>query len=97
MYFRGRGVAQDDRQAVLWWQKAADRSRAEAQFSLGIMYLEGRGVTQDYVEGYAWFILAAANGAEFKSRDDLRQMMTQEQIAAGEQRAKALQARIERK
>lgn len=44
MYENGRGLAQDDRQAVAWYQKAADQCLALAQYNLDVMYKEGRGV-----------------------------------------------------
>src|ERR1700686_3891628 len=37
MYQDGRGVPQDDRQAVEWFRKAAEQGRANAQYSLGYM------------------------------------------------------------
>jgi len=62
MYKNGRGVAQDDRQAVAWFQKGADQGYAEAQFSLGLMYKNGRGVAQDDRQVVAWFQKAASQG-----------------------------------
>ena len=35
MYDNGRGVPEDDRQAVLWYRKAAEQGDARAQFNLG--------------------------------------------------------------
>ena len=35
MYDEGFGVAQDAKQAAMWYQKAANRGHVEAQFSLG--------------------------------------------------------------
>ena len=69
------------------------QQEAEAQFDRGVTYAEGRGVLEDYVEAYALFVLASANGSEkaIDYRNNLRQMMTPEQIAAGQQRAKSRQ------
>jgi len=47
MYADGRGVPQDDAQAVAWYRKAAARGYARAQHNLGVMYADGRGVPQD--------------------------------------------------
>ena len=44
MYYRGRGVAQDDAQAREWLEKAAAQGNANAQFSLGLMFKNGRGI-----------------------------------------------------
>ncbi|WP_139751425.1 tetratricopeptide repeat protein, partial [Aeromonas media] len=55
MYEQGKGVAQDDKQAVAWYRKAAEQGYATAQFNLGAMYNTGSGVAQDYKQSYAWF------------------------------------------
>ncbi|WP_314879189.1 tetratricopeptide repeat protein, partial [Haemophilus parahaemolyticus] len=47
MYAKGRGVKQDDVEAVKWYRQAAEQGDAEAQFNLGVMYAKGRGVKQD--------------------------------------------------
>ena len=38
MYNEGQGVAQDYVKAKAWWEKAAEKSDAEAQFNLGLLY-----------------------------------------------------------
>lgn len=35
MYYMGRGVARDYRQAMLWHRKAADQGKADAQYVVG--------------------------------------------------------------
>ncbi|MEE2636236.1 MAG: tetratricopeptide repeat protein [Acidobacteriota bacterium] len=62
MHATGRGVPQDDTQAVYWYRLAADQGLPEAQFTLGVMYAEGRGVSQDTAEAAHWYHLAAAQG-----------------------------------
>ena len=62
MYEEGIGVAQDDSQAVSWYQLAADQGFAEAQYNLGLMYERGRGVSLDYGEAVKCFRAAAAQG-----------------------------------
>ena len=62
MYDKGRGVAQDDKQAVAWYRKAAEQGDASAQYKLGVMYENGKGVAQDYKLAYVWSAVAAANG-----------------------------------
>ena len=54
MYLHGRGVAQDDKQAVAWTRKAAEQGEAIAQYNLGVMYNTGRGVAQDDKQAVAW-------------------------------------------
>jgi hypothetical protein len=37
MFAQGRGVAQSDVEAALWYRKAADQGLAQAQHNLGII------------------------------------------------------------
>ncbi len=78
MYSTGRGVPQDDSEAVRWYRLAAEQGLAEAQYTLGVAYSEGRGVPQDHVQAYMWLNLAAAQGKEDarKARDILAGLMT---------------------
>ena len=62
MYFNGRGVAQDDVEAVAWYRQAAGQGHAKAQTRLGVMYDTGKGVAQDDVEAVAWYRQAAEQG-----------------------------------
>lgn len=50
MYAKGRGVAQDDSEAVRWFARAAEQGNTDAQYALGLMYGHGRGVPRDYVK-----------------------------------------------
>ena len=62
MYENGRGVPQDDAEAVRLYRLAAEQGHAPAQYNLGAMYAEGHGVPQDDVEAVRWWRLAAAQG-----------------------------------
>ena len=62
MYALGRGVPQDDAEAVKWYRKAADQGDAIAQHNLGVMYSDGLGVPQDYAEAVKWYREAADQG-----------------------------------
>ncbi|MFI5361390.1 MAG: SUMF1/EgtB/PvdO family nonheme iron enzyme, partial [Elusimicrobiota bacterium] len=59
LYRQGRGVAQEDGQAVSWLRKAAEQGYAPAQADLAWMYNEGRGVSKDYEAGASWNLKAA--------------------------------------
>ena len=61
-YHEGRGVKEDDSEALKWFRKAAEQGHAEAQNSLGFMYRNGYGVKQDYSEAVKWFRMAAEQG-----------------------------------
>jgi len=63
MYSKGRGVKQDDFEAVKWYLKAAEQGDADAQANLGSAYGAGRGVRQDYAEAVKWVKKAAENGS----------------------------------
>ena len=70
-YDNGQGVGQDFKEAVKWYQKAADQGDAEAQYSLGSHYDEGQGVEQDSKEAVKWYQKAADQGhAEAQSNLD---------------------------
>ena len=64
LYAEGRGVPQDEAEAVRWFRRAAEQGNtgagnADTQFSLGVLYAEGRGVPQDEAEAARWYCLAA--------------------------------------
>ena len=62
MYANGRGVLQDDFEAVHWYRRAADQGLAQAQGTLGVKYGLGEGVPEDDAEAARWFQLAAVQG-----------------------------------
>ena len=62
MYEDGRGVKQDDVEAVKWFRQAAEQGDAKAQFNLGVMYAKGQGVRQDKGQAKEWFGKACDNG-----------------------------------
>ena len=62
MYEEGRGVRQDDAEAVRWYRQAADQGQATAQNNLGWMYDQGRGVRQDRALAQEWYGKACQNG-----------------------------------
>ena len=97
MYAKGKGVLEDDREAVKWTRKAAEQGGASAQNNLGVMYQNGEGVPKDYVKAYAWWIRAAAQGEEdaIEAKDLLRKEMTAEQVAEAQNLSAELYNRIE--
>ena len=54
MYAYGKGVPEDDAEAVRWYLKAAEQGHADAQHNLGVMYAYGKGVALDYAEAAHW-------------------------------------------
>ncbi len=57
-YYRGEGVAQDEKEAEKWFRLAAEQGHAAAQSSLGLMKLIGK----DYKEALKWIQLSADQG-----------------------------------
>ena len=63
MYSKGRGVPQDDQQAVIWYKKAAKQGHASAQLqSWRTCMSKGRGVPQDDQQAVIWYKKAAKQG-----------------------------------
>ena len=62
MYDNGRGVLEDDKEAVKWYRKAAEQGYAAAQFNLGNMYANGKGIPEDDKEAVKWYRKAAEQG-----------------------------------
>ena len=62
MYQYGRGVPQDDKQAVHWYTKSAKQGFAVAQNNLGWMYQNGRGVPENDKQAVRWFSKSAKQG-----------------------------------
>ena len=73
MYESGQAVPQDYAEAVVWFQKAADKGNEVSQRNIAMMYLQGMGVTADKDEAIRWFKKAAAAGDE-DSKDALQQL-----------------------
>ena len=95
MYYKGRAVRQDYKEAVKWWRLSAEKGFAEALNNLGMMYGNGDGVPQDYVEAHKWFDLAASHHPpgrkhrnSVRDRDFLVNKMTSSQIAEAQQLAR---------
>jgi TPR repeat protein len=107
MYRDGRGVPQDDAEAMKWALRAAEQNDAFGQFLVGAMYAEGRGARKDRVQAYKYFNLVAAHadaglavgalaaGAR-KTRDQVDSMMTPEQIAKAQKLSREWKPKPER-
>ena len=98
MYAYGKGVAQDDTEAVKWYRKAAEQGNANAQFNLGWMYDQGKRVPKDDVTAYAWLSVAAASGDEEarKFRESVKGRLTPSQLDRGQVMAREISERIEK-
>lgn len=90
LYSLGQGAPFSDPMALFWFQKAAEQRNALAFAKLGMMYERGRGVSQNLVEAHMWYNLSAAYGEKraAESRNAVAKLMTAEQVAEAEARAK---------
>ena len=102
MYFTGKGIPQDDAEAVTLYSlaalgnlvSAAEQGHAEAQFTLGVMYDTGKGVPQDNVEAHMWLNLAASrsSGADRErsvaTRDRVAERMTPADLSEAQRRVR---------
>ena len=48
MYVTGSGVAQDLRQAAVWYRKSADQGDSVGLYNTGLLYRDGNGTGQDW-------------------------------------------------
>jgi len=78
-YALGKGVQKDGREAVIWYERAADpknekKMRAKAQYEIGQTYYYGKSVPQDCQEAMEWLIASAEKG-NAKARSLLREAL----------------------
>ena len=89
-YDKGRGVPQDDKEAVNWYRLSAEQGIAQAQNNLGQMYVNGQGVPQDYVLAHMWLNLSGSNGNKdaVKNRNIIEKRMSKQQIERAQELAR---------
>jgi TPR repeat protein len=90
MYYYGRGVRQDVREAFRLTTLAAEQNFGLAQRMLGIMYTDGTGIPQDNVQAHKWLNLSASQGDKDAGilREWLAEKMTPDQIAEAQKLAR---------
>jgi hypothetical protein len=89
MYTNGQGVAQDYKEAVAWYRKAAEQGHTGAQNNLGVSYAKGQGVVQNQVIAYALYNLSSANDPKttnnaVNNRNNLAKDLTAKELEAGQ-------------
>lgn len=62
IYYLGLGQRRDFQKALVWFEKAAKKGFADAQYNLGGMYENGEHVKKDYFKAYMWLFAAYNNG-----------------------------------
>lgn len=80
-----------DRDAAMWFARAAAKGYAPAMANLGLAHVQGRGVIQDYLQGQVWLALAQAAGQDGIAPvlQALEQIMPPAQVIAAQQAAEA--------
>jgi TPR repeat protein len=62
IYYKGRGVRPDYREALRWFKKASLQGHLLAQYNVGYMNEKGEGTPQDHLEAAKHYRLAAERG-----------------------------------
>ncbi len=98
LFDAGENVERDRARAVAYFHAAAAGGVPEAFRNVGVAYSTGHGVKRDYAEAYGWLLLAKKHGTAGTVADDLRAHILSlnhpEWIAAGEQRAPAIEREL---
>ena len=75
MYFRGRGVPQDDAEAGRWWRLSVEQGHSGGQNNLGVRYNDGTGVPQDDVQAYMWTnLVVSGRSGNARLTDETREL-----------------------
>ncbi|PKB17668.1 tetratricopeptide repeat protein [Flavobacterium sp. 5] len=59
MYEKGMGVGKNEKEALIWYNKASEQGNVNAQFNLGVFYENGKGTPIDYAKANKWYRRAA--------------------------------------
>jgi TPR repeat protein len=63
LYFRGEGVAKNEKAALAWIEKSAAQGNTDAITSMGFFHAQGAGVPQDEKKAVEWFRRGAEAGS----------------------------------
>ena len=63
-YADGKGVVQDEAEAMRWYRLAAVQGDASAQLALGLSYVKCKDEFKNTLLAYMWFNIAGVNGSE---------------------------------
>lgn len=83
----GTGTAKDEKQAVVWYRKAAEQGDAEAQFNLAVCFDTGAGTVKDEKEAVEWFHQAESNGHQLARLHLLKSSAPSDRPLAGKNAA----------
>jgi len=96
MYSFGRGVPQNDAEAVKWYRKAAEQGVVPAQYNLGVMYYFGEGVSVNSIKAYMWWSLAMEQGNESATENlnIIKEVMSSDEISIAQELATEMWEKI---
>lgn len=97
VYEGGIGVPRSAKEAFTWYKKSADRGFYPGQLKIAHMYATGRGIKKDPPNAYLWYAIAERSTPRTGNdkneipivKDKLSTMMTKEQVADADRKAKA--------
>lgn len=69
LYHNGRGVEQDFKEALSWYNKAIEKNSIDAWVNAGILYDFGQGVDTNHNHATSLFIMAAELGNEWAKKN----------------------------
>ena len=95
LYEAGLGIAQNNRAAAHWYERAAQRGNVVARLNIGDFYSRGIGVPRDRARAWYWLSLAAEGGSDWarRRRETVAAAMSPEDMV----RAKALLKAVRRR
>ena len=93
VYFQGKAVLQDYKEAAKWFTLAAEQGLAGAQANLGNMYSKGWGVSKNNIIAHMWSNISVVNGNNTDGvisdfRDKIAEDMTPEDISKAQAMAR---------
>ncbi|MCF3651398.1 tetratricopeptide repeat protein [Synoicihabitans lomoniglobus] len=82
--------------ALDYYQRAAALGVPEATYNVGAMHVSGRGTRRNYTEGLAWLMLAAEQGSDPGSVDQVKERLRKrpQMITAAENRLAGLKVEL---
>tara|TARA_B110000914_G_C15067684_1_gene266982 strand:+ start:166 stop:492 length:327 start_codon:yes stop_codon:yes gene_type:complete len=66
MYDNGRGVPENNAEAVKWYRLSAEQGNEFAQLNLGLMYDSGDGVPENSLTSYVWMSVIFGDDYRFR-------------------------------
>ena len=62
IFYEGKAVPQDHKEALRLFRKAAEQGSAQAELMIGLIYAEGKAVAQDFSEVHRWIKRSVGHG-----------------------------------